>query len=102
MYERGQGVQQDYKEAVRLYRMSADQGFAEAQLNLGEMYNDGYGVPQDYVYAYAWYNIAKSNGDENARNILDRITKEMTKEQIAEAMSLSTEIYKRIEANTKD
>ncbi len=38
MYERGQGVPQDYKEAVKWYRLAAEQGDAEAQFNLGIMY----------------------------------------------------------------
>ena len=38
MYANGMGVPQDYEEAVRLYRLAADQGDAEAQSNLGWMY----------------------------------------------------------------
>ena len=36
MYDRGLGgVEQDYKEAVRWYRLAAEQGYAYAQFNLG-------------------------------------------------------------------
>ncbi len=35
MFEKGLGVAQDYAEAVRLYRLAADQGLASAQFNLG-------------------------------------------------------------------
>ena len=45
----------DYKEAVRLYRLSAEQGFASAQYNLGVMYEIGQGVLQDYKEALRWY-----------------------------------------------
>jgi hypothetical protein len=34
MYEKGQGVPQDYKEAVKWYRLAAEQGYADAQTNL--------------------------------------------------------------------
>src|ERR1035438_5254339 len=34
MYYQGQGVPQDYKEAMRWYRLAADQGDADAQFNL--------------------------------------------------------------------
>jgi len=44
----------DYKEAVKLYRLSAEQGDAEAQYNLGLMYDEGQGVPQDYKEAVKW------------------------------------------------
>ena len=39
MYEKGQGVPQDYKTAVKWYRLAAEQGDADAQYNLGLMYN---------------------------------------------------------------
>lgn len=34
----------------------AEQGDADAQLNLSVMYANGRGVPQDYKEAYAWFN----------------------------------------------
>ena len=60
MYKNGQGVPQDYKEVVRLYRLSAEQGDAEAQSSLGVMYCKGKGVPQDCVSAHMWWNLAGS------------------------------------------
>ena len=41
MYAKGEGVSQDYKEAVKWFRMSAEQGHAAAQSNLGTMYGTG-------------------------------------------------------------
>ena len=49
MYNNGDGVQQDYIEAMRWYRMVAEQGYADAQDNLGVMYRKDQGVPQDFV-----------------------------------------------------
>ena len=34
----GEGVEQDFKEAVKWYQKAAEQGFAGAQYNLGAMY----------------------------------------------------------------
>jgi len=102
MYADGEGVPQDDKEAVKWYRMAADQGNATAQNNLALIYARGNGVPQDYREAYAWLSVAKANGQELAEKNLGIIKKKMTKEQIAEAQSLSTEIYNRIEANRKN
>ncbi len=39
MYDNGQGVPQDYAEAVKWYRLAAEQGYAYAQYNLGVMYD---------------------------------------------------------------
>ena len=38
MYENGEGVAQDYKEAAKWYRLAADQGNAQAQYGLGGAY----------------------------------------------------------------
>jgi TPR repeat protein len=35
-YEKGIGVAQNRQEAVRYYKLAADQGYANAQKNLGE------------------------------------------------------------------
>ena len=52
MYNTRRGVSQDFSEAVRLFKLSAAQGLATAQLNLGVMFARGEGVAQDYVRAY--------------------------------------------------
>ena len=43
MYANGEGVVEDDAEAVRWYRLAADQGVAIAQHNLGLMYGRGCG-----------------------------------------------------------
>jgi hypothetical protein len=121
MYENGDEIPQDYssesplrkmtwlsiralhlKEAEKWYVKSAKKGNSDAMFNLGVMYNNEE-APKDNPYiAYAWWRAAKENGHEQAKINLDILTAKMTKEQIAEAQSLSTEIYKRIEANKKE
>ncbi len=67
MYYNGQGVPQDYKEALRWYLASADQGNATAQFNMGVIYYKGQGVPQDYKGAVRWYRAAAEQGDGSAQ-----------------------------------
>jgi TPR repeat protein len=62
MYEDGRGVAQDYKEAFRLYGLSAAQGNAYAQFNIGAMYDNGIGVTQDKTEAVKWYRLAAAQG----------------------------------------
>ena len=92
----------DFATVLQEWTPLAEAGDADAQYNLGFMYAFGEGVPQDYKEAYAWLSVAKANGLELAEKNLGIVTKKMTKEQIAEAQSLATEIQKRIEANKKD
>ncbi len=72
MYYNGHGVPQDYSEAVKWYRMAAEQGNADAQSALGVMYQDGRGVPRDFVEAARWYDKAAEQGDESAGRALTR------------------------------
>ncbi|MBK9575043.1 MAG: sel1 repeat family protein [Rhodoferax sp.] len=56
------GVPQDYKVAMRWYRLAADQGFAPAESNLGGMYAKGQGVAPDYKEAVKWFRFAADKG----------------------------------------
>ena len=95
MYEYGEGVEQDFKEAVKWYRKAAEQGDVNAQYNLGSRYYIGEGVPQDYVTAYAWYNIAAAKGDAQAVTWKDNIAKQLTPAQIAKAEELVKEMVEK-------
>jgi len=67
MYDTGQGVPQNYTEAVKWYRLAAVQGNAVAQFNLGLIYAKGESVPQDYTEAAKWYRLAAEQGDTEAQ-----------------------------------
>ena len=69
-YQRGQGVDQDYTEAVKWFHKAAEQGMAEAQWVLGQVYFDGQGVPQDYAEAVKWYGKAAEQGYASAQYAL--------------------------------
>ena len=74
MYLNGAGVPQDYVEAVRWYRLAADQGDAEAQNNLGFMYANGRGGPQDYAEAERWWRLAADQGHADAQLGLEMLS----------------------------
>ncbi len=84
-------MSQDYAEAVKLFRLAAEQGLVDAQFNLGTMYEYGDGVPQDYAWAHLWYDLAAAQGLEVARENRDIVTERMTPVQIAEAQKLARE-----------
>ena len=56
-------VQQGEVEAVRWYRLAAEQGLVGAQRRLGFIYRDGQGVPQDYAEAARWFTLAAKQGN---------------------------------------
>ena len=105
MYYDGDGVPQDYAEAMKWYRKAAEQGHAYAQNQLGAMYNDGDGVPKDDVEAYAWLSlsVAQTNGDEDMKEELGKGLPELkaalTPEQLAAAEKRIEELTEQINAN---
>jgi hypothetical protein len=97
MYYKGQGVPQDYTQAVRWLRLAAGQGIDVAQNQLGLMYYKGQGVPLDYTQAHVWLNLATSNitngGDDQKKyaEARDLVAMDMTPQQIAEAQRRARE-----------
>jgi TPR repeat protein len=67
MAAEGMGMVKDLKEAVRLYRLSADQGDASAQCNLGYCFRTGTGVEQDLNEAVRYYRLSADQGDVDAQ-----------------------------------
>ncbi len=69
-YWSGKGVEQDFKEAARLFRLAADQGNAEGQCSLAALYERGEGVEQDFKEAARLYDLAANQGHAQAQNNL--------------------------------
>ena len=67
MYAKGEGVPQDYVQAVAWFRKAAEQGNAKGQNGLGAMYGSGQGVPQDWVQAVVWFRKAAEQGEAMAQ-----------------------------------
>ena len=71
MYYNGQGVEQDYKQALYWYTRAAGQNYPQAQLGLGDMYFTGKGIDVDIEKAKYWFRKAEENGVAEAQEILD-------------------------------
>ena len=99
MYANGEGVPEDDTEAVRWFRLAAEQGLVDSQTNLAVAYSLGRGILKNYVIAYAWFNVASASGDQQALEGRSLLEGQMTPSQIAEAQQLSTEIFERIQGN---
>ncbi len=57
----------DYQEAARIWQPLAEQGDAQAQLNLGTLYDFGQGVQMDATLAVKWYRAAATQGSQAAQ-----------------------------------
>jgi TPR repeat protein len=60
----------DYVTAMKELRPLAEQGSAQPQWLLGQMYEHAYGVPKDYAEAAQWYQMAAERGLSVAQNQL--------------------------------
>jgi ankyrin repeat protein len=76
--------------AIRLL-VSADQGNADAQYRLGLLFQDGSGVPRDHVQALKWFSLAAAQGLVEARAARDELSRKLSREQLAEALRLTSE-----------
>ncbi len=106
MYYKGRAVRQDYKEAVKWWRLSAEKGFAEALNNLGMMYGNGDGVAKDDVEAHKWFDLAASRhppGRKRRKSVRDRdfLANKMSSAQIAEAERMAREWMAAFETREK-
>ena len=91
-YLNGVGVQQDPAEAAKWFRKAADQGDIDAQFHLGGMYELANGVPQNYVLAHMWFDLVAAQGTRQyAVESRERVEKQMSPPQIAEAQKLARE-----------
>ena len=69
-YYLGEGVAQDYVEAVRRARLAAEQGDARGQSVLAAAYNSANGVAADYGEAVRWARLAAEQGDARGQFVL--------------------------------
>jgi TPR repeat protein len=72
MYQYGEGVLENDKEAVKWYRKSAENGYAKAQNNLGVMHAHGWGVLKNMSQAKYWLQKAYEGVDKNATALAEK------------------------------
>jgi TPR repeat protein len=84
-YATGEGVTQDYTEAVHWFTLAAEQGHILAQATLGAYYWAGRGVPQDLTKAYYWSVLAQAGGDQASKYRVAVLTSRMSRGQVVAA-----------------
>ena len=67
MYATGQGVPQDFVQAVQWSLKAAQQGNVEAQLNVGLAYQNGDGIKGNFEEAAKWLRQAANQGNAVAQ-----------------------------------
>jgi len=71
---------------ISTYCPNADSGNADAQKHIGDLlYGDNSGLRKDAVRAYVWYRLAAQNGNHVAAEEADKLTDDLTPDQLIEA-----------------
>jgi TPR repeat protein len=81
----GRCAPRDYTEALRLYRLSAGQNHHSAQYTLGLLLSEGSDVPKNVVEGYMWIRLSAPPSDRHTRDVLEKLAKTMTRDQVKEA-----------------
>lgn len=79
----------DTVRGLRLLKLSAEQGFADAYLMLGLAYMNIRDAPRDLVQADMWLQLAAAAGDPLAAHQRARAEGQMSPDQIAKAQELA-------------
>ena len=72
-YANGEGVPQNYQDAMTWFAKASDAGNAKAQWKLALGYLEGIGVPRDERQAIVWLKRAANNGDTRAQRALSEM-----------------------------
>lgn len=77
-------MDRDLEAAASYFRAAADQGLANAQLNLGWLYEQGEGVLQSAEEAGYWYGLAAEQGEVAALERLEILNPPLDRERVPE------------------
>jgi GAF domain-containing protein/Sel1 repeat-containing protein/PilZ domain-containing protein len=84
-YGTGANVIQNDIQAAKWFERAAAQGHVQAQARIASYYWSGRGVPKDLSKAYFWASLAWAQGDENSKLLLEGLSSQMTRSQVAAA-----------------
>jgi uncharacterized protein len=72
-YEGNDSTYSDYTEAMKWFQLSANQGYAKAQSEMGFQYWYGEHIGRDYKQAFNWFMKAANQNNSYAQNFLGRL-----------------------------
>jgi len=67
LYLAGEGVEQNYQQALHWFQQASAQGHAVATYNIGVLHDKGLGLEKDYVEANKWYRKSADMGYSSAQ-----------------------------------
>lgn len=68
LYEKGHGVNRDYKKAFALHKIAAEANYRYAMSSLANLYQEGKGTKKNFKLAFEWYEKGYKLGDTYSAN----------------------------------
>ena len=83
-YEAGLGLEQDFRQAMRLYRLAAKQGNVSAMESLRKCYWNGVGVRQNKPQAKKWEErIASAKREQTSKPCFSGLLQDVRKKAVS-------------------
>jgi len=90
------GVTQNYEESFKWFTKAAEAGHPESQFQLGCSYILGKGTEANVVDGYAWFIVAKALGDKKACEVVEKLQKELSQEQIFKGQNVASTLWEKL------
>ena len=101
LYTMGVGVPLDFRSAYKWFKIAADEGLPEAQLNVGIALQSGMGVKKDFVGAYKYYTLAAARGLPTAAPARDNLAQFLSQFQIRAGQRMAQGFKQRLDAKQR-
>ena len=101
LYE-GEGLIQNFAQAIKYFELAANQGHPDAYFNLGVIYAEGEGVQINLPRAYAYLRFADVLGAADTHEALDEISRELSAEDMIQANFYFEELGRSTEDEQDD
>ena len=102
LYTMGVGVPLDFRSAYKWFKIAADEGLPEAQLNVGIALQSGMGIQKDLVGAYKYYTLAAVSGKVPvASPARDKLAQFLTQFQIRAGQRMAQGFKQRLDVKQR-
>ncbi|MHC6223845.1 tetratricopeptide repeat protein [Pseudomonas sp. X10] len=94
-YYSGSQAPRDLNKALNYFEQASLQGHAESQFRLGAMFFHGEGVAANNVQAYIVLKMAAVNGAEEALDLADEVSAQMSRDDLEHATQVLGQIFRK-------
>jgi TPR repeat protein len=89
-----------YLDAVKWFRMAAENNHKLAQFSLGVLYNNGCGVPQNRIESIAWFSLAGRTDKQIRAEFYESSLAKLSPDMAEKVQKRALELEKEIDAKT--